>query len=370
MKLVVAPNALKGALSADAAAAAIARGLSRAAPDVEIASCPIADGGDGTAHVLVRAVNGRVQKVPVHDALGRPREASFGELGSGRAVFDVASATGLGSLRRDELDVLAASSRGSGELALAALRRGAQHLVVGVGGSASVDGGIGFLAALGVQARDASGKELASGARGLRDLARFDASGLVPEARRARWTVLCDVDAPLAGALGFAPQKGARDEDLPGIAEGLARLAHVLGEEARFPGAGAAGGIPATLVALLGAEAVAGSDYVLDAIGFDEALLGAKLVISAEGSFDAQSSMNKGPVAVARRARAHGVPTIVLAGAVNTRELGGDVAAVLSITREPCALDHARKAASDWLALTAEQALRVFLLGESARAET
>ncbi|HET9932015.1 MAG TPA: glycerate kinase, partial [Polyangiaceae bacterium] len=144
-------------------------------------------------------------------------------------------------------------------------------------------------------------------------------------------------------------------------------LADVLGEKARFAGAGAAGAIPASLVAVLGARVVAGSDFVLDLIGFDAALRGASLVISAEGRFDAQSAMNKGPVAVARRARARGVPTIVLAGAMETRELDEThVAAALSITRTPCELDQARSSTADWLALTAEQVLRVFMLGQSA----
>ena len=321
---------------------------------------------------LRSSFRGRFETAAVHDALGRPLAARYGVLADGRAVLDVASATGLAELRRDELDVWQASSFGSGELALAALRKGSREVVLGVGGSASVDGGLGFLAALGVRALDAAGNPLPPTARALEALARFDTSALFAEARGARFTILCDVDASLAGAAQFAPQKGARAEDLPDIARGLERLGRVLGAKSLFAGAGAAGGIPAALVALLGAHAVAGADYVLDHVGFDAALRGAALVVSAEGRFDAQSAMNKGPVAVARRARVYGVPTIVLAGALDTRELGDTaVAAALSITREPCELETAQRSSSDWLALSAEQMLRVFLLGQSAaRAET
>lgn len=369
MKIVIAPNALKGALTAQAAAEAIARGLLRAAPDAELVQCPIADGGDGTAEVLVSALGGRFETALVHDALGRPSEARYGVLADGRAVLDVASASGLARLRAEERDVFAASSFGSGELVLAALRRGAHEILLGVGGSASIDGGLGLLRALGVRALDAHNAELPDGAGSLESVARLDTSALAPEARSASWTVLCDVDVPLAGALEFAPQKGARREDLPRIERGLFQLGKLLGAD--FPGAGAAGGIPASLAAVLGARIVRGSDFVLDALGFDAALAGAALVISAEGRFDGQSAMNKGPVAIARRARTYGVPTVVLAGALEAVDLDAtSVAAVASITRESCTLEYAQSVASDWLALTAEQTLRVYLLGRNAALAT
>lgn len=364
MKIVAAPNALKGTLSADAAAEAIALGIKRTGYDAYTVRCPIADGGDGTIEILVRATDGRFESALVHDALGRPIEASYGFLGDGRAVLDVASASGLARLRPDELDLLSATSFGTGELVLAALRNGAREIVLGVGGSATVDGGLGLLRALGVKALDAAGNELPNGARALGELARFDLSGLVPEARAASWTIVADVDAYLGGALAFARQKGARSQDLPGLVRGLDRFEQVLGERANFAGAGAAGGIPAALVALLGARVVSGCDFVLDVVGFDRAVAGASLVVTAEGQFDAQSSMNKGTVVVARRAEAFGVPAVILAGSVRTRPPWRYP--VLSITREPCDLESARRSAYEWLALTAEQMLHVFILGMSA----
>jgi glycerate kinase len=367
VKIVVAPNALKGALSAHLAAEAIARGLLASAPNAEVVQAPIADGGDGTAEVLVRATGGQFHTAAAHDALGRAIEARYGVLGGGRAVVDVAAASGLWRLNDAELDVFSASSYGTGELVLAALTRGAREVLLGVGGSATVDGGLGLLRALGIRALDARGEQLPDGARSLEQLASFDVSGLVPEARSARFTLLCDVEAELPGALAFAPQKGARSGDLPALESGLAKLGRTLAEPS-FAGAGAAGGIAASLHALLGANVVLGSDFVLDAIDFDRKLSGATLVISAEGRFDAQSALNKGPVAVARRALLHGVPTLVLAGAFEDGNALADspVAAVASITRRPCELDYARSVASDWLALTAEQTLRIFILGQNA----
>jgi len=309
----------------------------------------------------------------VHDALGRAVPASYAEFGAARAVIDVASASGIARLAPAELAVFSASSRGTGELALAALQRGARELWLGVGGSASVDGGLGLLRALGVRALDSAGREVPEGARGLAVLASFDFSGLEPRARAAKWKILCDVEAPLLGphgALAYARQKGASAADLPELERGLERFAELLEratskDTRQLVGGGAAGGIPASLHALLGAELVSGIDFVLDAGGFDAALLGAELVISAEGRFDAQSLCNKGPVGVARRAQRHGVPCVVLAGSVGDDfDLAeSPVSAVLSITQQSCDLEHARGVARDWLARTAEQTLRVFTLG-------
>ncbi|MGC4090619.1 MAG: glycerate kinase [Polyangiaceae bacterium] len=333
---------------------------------------PLADGGDGTAETLTGMFGGQLESALAHDALGRPRSARYGVLGDGRAVIDVASASGIAHLKQSELDVWSASSRGTGDLACIALREGAREILLGVGGSASVDGGLGLLSALGVRALDANGKLVPDGARGLLELARFDTSRLEPAARQARWTILCDVDAPLLGALDYAPQKGASTRDLRELERGLTNLAQLLEAQLGFfpalAGGGAAGGIPASLMALLGARCVSGIDFVLDAGGFDAALDGADLVISAEGCFDAQSLANKGPVGAARRARKRGVPTLVLAGAISGdfERANASVAALLSITQAPCSLDHARSVAADWLSRTAEQSLRVFQLGVAA----
>jgi glycerate kinase len=371
MKLVAAPNALKGSLSAFEAAAAIAAGARRAVPGVEVVELGIADGGDGTAEVVCRARGGTFEEALALDPLGRERSRRYGWLDDGTAVIDVATASGLSLLSSAERDALSATSYGTGQLMQAALNAGAHRVVLGVGGSATVDGGAGILEALGVKLLDADGKQLSSGGGSLAQLARLDTSGLDERARRVPIDIACDVDSPLLGPLGaarvFGPQKGASPEAVQLLEAGLARLAAVIqrdfGRDVKsVASGGAAGGIAAGLHGVLGARLLPGVDLVLDVVGFDAALAGAELCITAEGRLDRQSLRNKGPFGVARRAATRGVPVVALAGGIEadvTHADFPDFAAMFSICSRPMSLEQAMRDAGPLLAAAAERVVRL-----------
>jgi glycerate kinase len=374
VKVVVAPNALKGSLSARAAAAAIAQGVRRAAPPAQIVELPIADGGDGTRELLISALAGEEHWVAVHDARGRVVQACYGLVDAGRtAVLDVASASGLAQLAASERDPLTSSSYGSGELMRAALASGCGRLLLGLGGSATVDGGLGLLRALGARAFDVAGRPLLGDGADLARLARFDVVELRERLAGCELVCLCDVENELSGpqgALQFAAQKGATPPVEAQLAQGLERLADVLerhsgGSVRGMKYGGAAGGIAATLSSLLGARLVSGSEAFLDLADFEARLAGAELAITAEGRLDAQSLSNKGPFAVARRARAAGVPTLLLAGSIaaDVECPATPFACTLSISRELCEFSQAQAQAARWLAATSEHAARLYLLG-------
>jgi glycerate kinase len=352
----------------------MARGVRAALPTTEIALVPIADGGDGTSAVLSAARAGAARETIVPDPLGRPVRASYALLdGRKTAVLDVASASGLALLESDERDPLLASSRGTGKLIHAALDAGAETIIVGVGGSATVDGGAGLLAALGVALLDEGGAPIQAGGAGLARLARIELGRLHPALAHVKLRVACDVDSPLLGAHGaarvFGPQKGASPEAVLELEHNLSHfadvVAHTTGRDVRHVAfGGAAGGIAAGLFGVLGAELEPGIDLVLDAIGFEQALVGASLVLTAEGLLDAQSLRNKGPCGVARWAKRHDVPTVVLAGGIadDTRPSDfPDFAALFSICRRPMPLPEAMQRAAELLESSAESVTRLFL---------
>lgn len=378
MKIVVAPNALKGSLSAEAAASALAAGALRAAPHAEVRELPLADGGDGTRDVIARALGAELRAVAVQDALGRPLSASFGWLERDKtAIIDVASASGLALLAPEELDPLRASSYGTGELLAAALDTGARRVLVGVGGSATIDGGLGLLGALGARFFNARGELLGPDGAALSELHRVDVSGITAAARSCEIVVLCDVDNPLAGARGaaqaFGAQKGATPSQRAELDRALIALGGLLRDTtardvAELPGAGAAGGIPAALAALFGARLVRGIDYILDMLDFERVAAGAELLITAEGRVDRQSLENKAPFGAARRARTLGVPTLVLAGSIadDFDVSASPFCAALSIQRGPATLAESQQHAAAWLTAAGEQALRTYLTGRNA----
>jgi len=376
VRVVVAPNALKGSLSAFDATTAIARGVRAAAPSADVVSLPIADGGDGTSAVLCAARAGILRETIVPDPLGRPVRASFCLLDGGRtAVVDVATGSGFALLAANERDPLVASSRGTGKLLGAALDAGAQTVILGVGGSATVDGGAGLLAALGVALLDSSGAPIASGGAGLATLARIDRTRLHPGLSRAAIRLACDVNNCLLGDTGaaraFGPQKGATPQGVLELEHNLTHFAEVIAETTgrdvrSTPYGGAAGGIAAALFGLLGASLEPGIDLVLDLLGFEQALAGADLVLTAEGFLDEQSLRNKGPSGVARWARRRGVPVILLAGgiadAVRPADFG-DFTAMFSICRRPMAPEEAMQRAFELLESGSESVLRTWLHG-------
>jgi glycerate 2-kinase len=379
MKLVAAPNALKGSLSPFEAAAAIAAGAERARPDAEIVALGIADGGDGTAEVVCRARGGSFRAVFALDPLGRPRPARYGWLPDGSAVIDVATASGLALLAPHEQSPLTATSYGTGELLRAALAAGATRVLLGVGGSATVDGGAGILQALGARLLDEDGRELARGGGALARLARIDTSALLAAAKETPIDVACDVDSPLLGAHGaarlFGPQKGATMAEVEQLERGLSHFATVIARDlgrdvANATAGGAAGGIAAGLHGVLGARLVPGVDLVLDAVGFDQALAGAALCLTAEGCLDRQSLRNKGPLGVARRAAAHGVPVVALAGGidpdVDERDFPG-FAGVFSLCSRPMSRAEAMRDAAALLQAASERVVRLFSCGSDKR---
>lgn len=376
MRVVVAPNALKGSLSPFEAAQAIARGVLAADGGAEIVSLAIADGGDGTSAVLCAARDGVTRETIVADPLGRPVRASFGLLDNGKtAVLDVATASGLALLEAHERDPLVATSRGTGKLISAALDAGVESIIIGVGGSATVDGGAGLLAALGVGLLDETGTPIASGGGGLARLARIDLARMHPALARVKLRVACDVDSTLLGPHGaaqlFGPQKGATPEGVLELEQNLSHFADVIarttGRDAKgVVSGGAAGGIAAGLYGVLGATLEPGIDLVLETVGFDGALVGADLVITAEGFLDQQSLRNKGPCGVGRWAKRRGVPVIALAGGIADDVRPGDFsdfAGMFSICRRPMALQEAMQRAGELLANASESVMRALLYG-------
>lgn len=313
-----APDKLRGALDAPQAAAALAQGCRDAG--WEALEHPLADGGEGTCDAIVRARGGRREPVRTHDAIGRPRTAMLGVLPDGTCVVEGAEANGLMHVPAPQRDVMRASSAGIAPMVLRALELDAPRIVIGLGGSATVDGGLGLLVGLGLVARDGDGGTLTGTGEDVTRVRSIDPSGLDPRLDRTELVVAVDVDSPLAGPTGaapvFGPQKGASPEQVRRLDDGLARLADLYGERARRPGAGAAGGLGAACF-LLGAEPEPGAELVMRETGFHERLAGAGLVLTAEGSVDAQSAAGKTVARVAGAARSAGVPCVVLGGRVD-----------------------------------------------------
>lgn len=351
MKIIIAAGALKHSLSAASAAQAIARGLRRSGLDAGLVLLPIGDGGNGTLDAFLTGGGERIS-VMVADPLGRPLEAAFG-LRDGTAVVEMALASGLELLATDELDPLRTSTFGTGQLMQAALDAGAQRVIVGMGGSATVDGGAGCLAALGVRLLDADGSDVPPGGGSLHLIRQIDASGLDPRWRDVEVIIASDVDNPTLGEQGaaavFAPQKGATPAQVEALESSLHHfftlVADQTGADVRAAqGGGAAGALSAGLMAFLGGRIESGIDLILDLCGFDEYLQDTALVITSEGRMDAQTIHGKGPFGVARRALARGVPTVALVGGLDADDAllhEAGLWAALPILNEPLSLDVA-----------------------------
>lgn len=321
--VVVATAAFKGALSAAAASRAVAAGVRLAATGVETRVVPVADGGEGTLEALVAAARGRRRGWVVDDPLGRPVEAAIGELPGHVAVVELAQASGYERLLPGERDPERTSTAGTGQQIRAALDIGATRIIVGLGGSATNDGGMGLARALGARFLDAAGTELAGTGADLVRVATVDLSDLDPRIAGTELVVACDVTNPLTGPDGaaavFGPQKGADPAMVGRLDEGLRAYARAVTaatgvEVLDVPGLGAAGGAAAGLVALLGARLEPGARMVLDAAGLPAALAGAALCITGEGRLDEQSMRGKAPAAVAEACAAAGVPCVAVCG--------------------------------------------------------
>jgi glycerate kinase len=328
MRVVVAPDKFEGTLSAKQAAAALAAGWRRADRGADIDEVPVADGGKGTLETLLDALGGRRERVSVSGPLGDPVEADFGLVDTAEgptAVVEMAAASGLALVGEERRDPLRATTRGTGELIAAAARHGPRRVIVCIGGSATNDGGVGMAQALGIRFLDEEGRDLRPGGAALRRLARIDASGLDPAIRGAIVMVASDVDNPLTGPRGasavYGPQKGASPDDVRVLDQALGHLAAVihrdLGLDVRdVPGAGAAGGLGAGLMAFLGGRLRPGFEVVAGALGLERRLRHADVAVTGEGRYDAQSGSGKAPAGVLRLAREAGSRTVLVAGQV------------------------------------------------------
>jgi glycerate kinase len=376
MKIVVAPQAFKGSLEATEVARAIARGARRVFPQAHVVLLPVADGGEGTVRALVEASGGRTVTTRVMGPLERMVNASWGLLGNEQtAVIEMAAASGLPLLRREERNPLRTTTYGTGELICHALDYGVRHLIVGIGGSATNDGGAGMAQALGARFLDADGRDLPLGGGALRYLDRIDVSGLDPRLRALTVNVACDVNNPLTGPDGashvYGPQKGADAAMVRELDAALERFAEVvrrdLGIDVRdIPGAGAAGGLGAGLIAFLGARLCSGVDIVFRAIGLEQKLQGADLVITGEGRMDSQDLYGKAPMAVVERARALGIPTVAVVGSTGRDyqvlyDHGLD--AVIGVVTRPMTMDRAIAESARLITEAAMRACRLVRVG-------
>ena len=373
--VVAAPDSFKGSLTAREAAEAMVRGARRAlGPAASVTAVPMADGGEGTLDALLAAWDGQERRVEVRDALGRLRTARYGLSADSRtAVIEAAEANGLPHVRDVPPLPLEADSAGVGELARAALDAGAEEVLLCIGGSATTDGGAGVLRALGARLLDAAGHPVPPGGGGLAAIDRIDLEDLHPQARHARWRIAVDVDNPLVGDRGaaavFGPQKGATPEDVATLDAGLAhlaaRLAHATGVPERdlrdAPGTGAAGGLPAALCAVLGAQVVPGSRLVADAVGLRAALAGADIVLTGEGRLDAQSLHGKVLDGV-RQCAPEGAAIVAVAGRVDltaAETAAAGLTAAVSVARGPATEEELQRDAATLVAEATESVCRL-----------
>jgi glycerate kinase len=381
MRIVVAPDSFKGSLSALGVAQAMARGIQAVWPRAEVLQVPIADGGEGTVEALVAATGGRLERTRVAGPMGEPVEAAWGVLGDGcTAVVEMAAASGLPLVPPGRRDPRAASTAGTGQLVREVLDAGLRKLVIGIGGSATNDGGAGLASALGARFLDARGRELAPGGAALAALERIDLSGLDPRLDQLEVLVACDVDNPLTGPRGasavYGPQKGATPEMVAELDRALGVLARVAAaatgrDVAGRPGAGAAGGLGAGLLWFTPARLRPGVEIVLEATGFEAKVAGADLVFTGEGRTDAQTAMGKAPVGVAAVARRHGVPVVCLSGGLGEGAdavLRHGIAAVASIAPGPITLEACVERGAELVEAAAARTCRLIRIGLERRA--
>ena len=372
LKILVAPNAFKESLSAMEAAEAIALGIHAILPGAKITKIPIADGGDGTLEAVVAATQGRMFKAKVLDPLGKRIIAEYGITGDGKtAIIEMSRASGLALVPPAKRNPMATTSYGTGELIQAALNRGVENIILGIGGSATVDGGIGALQALGMAFLDKQGRPVGFGGKGLLALEQISLSKLNSRLRQTRILVACDVDNPLVGVKGaaavFGPQKGATPAMVKKLDAGLSRLARIIqkitGEDiSRIPGAGAAGGIAGSLKGLLRAQLRPGSDLIFDLLKVKKIVPKMDLIITGEGKIDFQTQFGKGPGMLAKIAQSHRIPVIGIAGAVSDDIddlFRHGFAAIFSIVNRPMEPEFAMRHAPSLLKSAAEQITRL-----------
>jgi len=378
MRIVAAPNAFKGSMNAVQAAEAMKKGILAAIPQCDVTCVPVADGGDGLTEVMLAGLSGTRVEAMVSGPKMEPLLAPFCMVPSRKlAVVEMAKASGLALLPKARHDPTRTTTYGTGELIRAAMDNGATRIIVGIGGSATCDGGIGMAAALGYRFLDETGTPVEPVGGSLGAIASIDRRNVDPRLDGMSVAVACDVTNPLTGDDGasvvYSPQKGATPEQVIRLDAGLANLARIIRMDlgvaiANMPGAGAAGGLGGGLHAFVGAELKPGIDLVIDVVRLKDAIAGADLVLTAEGRIDRQTRFNKAPAGVARTAKAARVPCIAICGGIGDGiemlyDIGID--AVFSICGGPQSLAEAMQDADNLLARQTEQVIRTFLAGQS-----
>jgi len=376
LKVVVAPDKFRGSLSAPQAAHAMARGVRSVAPDTSIDEIPMADGGEGTVDALIAATAGKLQGCRVTDPLGRSIVATYGTLGDGEtAVMEMASASGLALIPAESRNPMVTTTRGTGELLLDAVAAGARRVILGIGGSATNDGGAGFAQALGYRLLDRFGRDISPGGGGLANLDRIETTERTQLLEGVEIEIACDVANPLCGPQGasavYGPQKGADAAMIAKLDRNLSHFATIierdLGLSVRdLPGAGAAGGLGAGLVAFAHGRLQPGISLVIRTVGLEQRLADADLCFTGEGAIDASSAFGKTAVGVSRCARLKGCSTIAIAGTLGEGAedvLSEGIDAVFSLCTHPMTLPEAIANAGELLERATAQAFRAFLAG-------
>lgn len=374
MKVVIAIDSLKGSLSSMEAGMAIKDGILAAKPDAEVIVKPLADGGEGTTDALIEGMNGERIDLTVTGPMHTPVDAYYGYLkDTNTAVMEMASAAGITLVPDSEKNPLLATSYGVGEMINDAIQRGCRNFIIGIGGSVTNDGGIGMLKALGVRFLDENGKDAGEGGQALAKVARIDVSGMNPLLKECHIQVACDVNNPLCGENGstyvYGPQKGVTEDMKKTLDETMAHFARVTSETLEndymnTPGAGAAGGLGYAFLAYTGAALTPGIELILDAVGLEEELSGADVVVTGEGRLDFQTAMGKAPVGVARLAKKYNAKVIAFAGSVTKEATACNkegIDAFFPILRGVCTLAEAMDpvAARNNMTATVEQVFRL-----------
>ena len=374
MKVVIAIDSLKGSLSSMEAGMAIKDGILAAKPDAEVIVKPLADGGEGTTDALIEGMNGERIDLTVTGPMHTPVDAYYGYLkDTNTAVMEMASAAGITLVPDSEKNPLLATSYGVGEMINDAIQRGCRNFIIGIGGSVTNDGGIGMLKALGVRFLDENGEDAGEGGQALAKVARIDVSGMNPLLKECHIQVACDVNNPLCGENGstyvYGPQKGVTEDMKKTLDEAMAHFARVTSETLEndymnTPGAGAAGGLGYAFLAYTGAALTPGIELILDAVGLEEELSGADVVVTGEGRLDFQTAMGKAPVGVARLAKKYNAKVIAFAGSVTKEATACNnegIDAFFPILRSVCTLAEAMDpvAARNNMTATVEQVFRL-----------
>lgn len=378
MRILIAPDSFKESLTAVQVADYMAAGVRQVYPEADIKQVPLSDGGEGLTESLTAALGGVIKHCTVTDPCGNKVQAAYGVAGDHTVIMEMAQASGLELVPRDKRNPLTATTYGTGELIKAALDEGCRTIIIGIGGSATNDGGAGMAQALGARLLDSSGREISRGGAGLLQLDRIDVAGLDPRLAETEIRVACDVTNPLYGPQGasyiYGPQKGADADMVKILDRALQHWAEVIKRDlgmdvADIPGAGAAGGLGAGLLAFAGGKLQPGLDLVLEVLKMEEILAsGMDLVITGEGSINQQSLYGKVPVGLARRAKRYGIPVVAIVGSIGpgaeaVYQHGID--AVISIAPGPITLEESLSRAGELIREAAHTALRLFRIGRN-----